>query len=151
MFPEKLFAEPDFSMLLGIFAKACIFGRFQPQSSSLGKHCLIIVISSPRSVKEQRTCALECGSATQHSYAKYCFRQYINLFIGIFFVLFHLPSISSLNVSTSHKVTQSSSQLSLNRTFWCHQLFHYVWTPLRMDMRGKSRLLCLSVLMTKHR
>ncbi len=41
---------------------------------------------------------------------------------------FHLPSIPSLNVCASHKVTQSSSQLSLNHTFLCHQLFHYVWT-----------------------
>jgi hypothetical protein len=35
MLPEKLFAYPNFSMLCGILAKACILGKFHPQPSSL--------------------------------------------------------------------------------------------------------------------
>jgi hypothetical protein len=38
MLPETLFAKPNFSMLRGNSAEACIFSEFHPQPSSFGKH-----------------------------------------------------------------------------------------------------------------
>jgi hypothetical protein len=51
MFPEKIFADPNFSMLCGILAKACILGKFHPQPSSLGKHFFYQIDESAKSLQ----------------------------------------------------------------------------------------------------
>ncbi len=67
MLPEKLFADPNFRMLCGVLAKACILGKFHPQPSSLGKHSFIQLMRIPRASKDCLTCDHGCGSLTQHS------------------------------------------------------------------------------------
>jgi hypothetical protein len=76
MLPEIFFADPNFSMLGGILAKACIFGKFLHQPSSLGKHSFIRLMRMPRASEDCLTCDLGCGSLTQHSNEKYSFRQF---------------------------------------------------------------------------
>jgi hypothetical protein len=67
LLPEKLLADPNFSMLCGILAKACILGKFHPQPSSLGKYSFIRLMRMIRAFKDCLTCDLGCGSLTQHS------------------------------------------------------------------------------------
>jgi hypothetical protein len=76
MLTEKIFADPNFSMLCGILAKACILGKFHPQPSSLEKHFFIRLMRIPRAFEDCLTCDLGCGSLTQHSNDKYSFRQF---------------------------------------------------------------------------
>jgi hypothetical protein len=92
MLPEKLFGDPNFSMLCGILAKACILGKFHPQPSSLGKHSFISLMRMPRASKDCLTCDLGCGSLTQHSNDKCCFRQFLIFFkeIVLSFISFHI-------------------------------------------------------------
>ncbi len=92
MLPEKSFAGPNFSMLCGILAKACILGKFHPQPSSLEKHSFIRLIRMPRASKDCLTCDLGCGSLTQHSNDKYSFRQFSIFFreIVLSFISFHI-------------------------------------------------------------
>jgi hypothetical protein len=67
MLPEIFLADPNFSMLYGVLAKACILGKFHPQPSSLGKHHFIRLMRMPRASQDYLTCDLGCGSLTQHS------------------------------------------------------------------------------------
>jgi hypothetical protein len=97
MLPEKLFADPNFSMLYGILAKACILGKFHPQPSSLGKNFFIRLMRTPRAFEDCLTCDLGCGSLTQHSNDKYSFRQFLNFFKEIFYL--SLPSTSTFSLN----------------------------------------------------
>ena len=98
MLPEKLFADPNFSMLCGILAKACILGKFHPQPSSLGKHSFIRLMRMPRASKDCLTCDLGCGSLTQHSNDKYSFRQFMIFSRILSYLSFPSTLIFALNV-----------------------------------------------------
>ncbi len=137
LLPEKLFADPNFSMFWGILAKICIFGKFHPQPSSLGKHSFIRLMRLPRVIKDWRICDRGCGSFTQYLNNKYSFRQFLNLFKEIFlsFVSFHINFCPECVCIT--KVTQSSYQLFQHYTFLVPSVI-----PLRMDMHGKSLSFC---------
>jgi hypothetical protein len=128
MLPEKLFADPNFSMLCGILAKACILGKFHPQPSSLGQHSFIRLMRMPRAFKDCLTCDLGCCLLTQHSNDKYSFRQFLNFSRSLFYLSFPSTLTFALNVCALHKVTQSSYQLVQIRTFLYDQLFHFVLT-----------------------
>ncbi len=128
MLPEKLFADPNFSMLCGILAKACILGKFHPQPSSLGKHSFIRSMRMPRAAKDHLICDLWCGSLTQHSNDKYSFRQFLNFSMRLSHLSFPYTSTFTLNKCAWHKITQSSYQLVWIRTFWYHQIFHFLLT-----------------------
>jgi hypothetical protein len=97
MLPEKLFADPNFSMLCGILAKACILGKFHPQPSSLGKQSFIRLMRMPRAFKDCLTCDLGCGSLTQHSNGKYSFRQFLNFSWRLSYLSFPSTSTFALN------------------------------------------------------
>jgi hypothetical protein len=92
MLTEKLFVDPNFSMLCGILAKACILGKFHPQPSSLGKHSFIRLMRLLRAFEDCLTCDLGYGSSTQHSNDKYSFRQFLIFFKEVFlsFISFHI-------------------------------------------------------------
>jgi hypothetical protein len=92
MLPEKLFADPNFSMFFGILTKACILGKFHPQPSSHGKHSFIRLMRMPRAFKDPLTCDLGCGSLTQHSNDEYSFRQFLIIFkeIVLSLISFHI-------------------------------------------------------------
>ncbi len=128
MLPEKIFADPNFSMLCGILAKACILGKFYPQPSSLGKHSFIRLMRMPIASKDCLTCDLGCGSLPQHSNDKYSFRQFSNFSRRLSYLSFPSTSTFALNEWAWHKVTQSSYQLVWIHTFWYHQLFHFLLT-----------------------
>jgi hypothetical protein len=89
---KKLFGDPNFSMLCGILAKACIFGKFHPQPPSLGKHSFIRLMRMPRAPEDCLTYDLGCGSLTQHSNDKYSFRQLLIFFkeIALSFLSLHI-------------------------------------------------------------
>ncbi len=108
MLPEKLFAEPLCSMFRGILAKACIFGKFHPQPSSLGKHSFIRLMRSPRTLEEWCTFDRGCGSFTQRSNDRYSFRQCLNLFMEIFlsFISFHINFCSKCVCITQNNSKQ---------------------------------------------
>jgi hypothetical protein len=97
MLPEKLFADPNFSMLCGILAKACILGKFHPQPSSLGKHSFIRLIRMRRAFEDCLTCDLGCGSLTQHSNDKYSFRKFSIFSRRFSYLSFPSTSTFSLN------------------------------------------------------
>jgi hypothetical protein len=129
MLPEKLFSDPNFSMLCGILAKACILGKFHPQPSPLGKHSFIRLMRMPKAFEDQQTCDRGCGALTQHQNDKYSLMQFLIFFKEILSLSFPSTSTFGLNVVCAlHKVTQSSYQLVQIHTFWYHQLFHYVMT-----------------------
>jgi hypothetical protein len=128
MLPEKLFADPNFSMLCGILAKACFLGKFHPQPSSFGKHSFIRLMRMPKAFEDWQTCDRGCGSLIQHSNDNYSFRQFSNFSTRLFYLSFPSTSTFALNVYALHKVTQSSYQLVQIRTFWYHKFFHFVLT-----------------------
>jgi hypothetical protein len=97
MLPEKIFADPNFSMLCGILAKACILGKFYPQPSSLGKHSFIRLMRMPIASKDCLTCDLGCGSLPQHSNDKYSFRQFSNFSRRLSYLSFPSTSTFALN------------------------------------------------------
>jgi hypothetical protein len=97
MLPEIIFADPNFSMLHGILAKACILGKFHPQPSSLGKHSFIRLMRMLRVSKDCLTCDLGCGSLTQHSNDKYSFRQFLNFSRRLSYLSFPSTSTFALN------------------------------------------------------
>ncbi len=143
MLSEKLFAVPNFSMLCGILAKACILGKFHSQPSSLGKHSFIRLMRMPRGSKDHLNCDLGCGSLTQHSNDKYSFRQCLIFFkeIVLSFISFHInfyPEwVCMTQSNTKHLPTHSDP----------HMLVPSV-IPFRIDMRGKSLSLCCSATLT---
>jgi hypothetical protein len=146
MLPENLFAEQYFSMFRGIFAKACIFGKFHPQPSSLGKQSFIILMRTPRTLEERCTCGRGCGSFTQRLNDKYSFRQLLNLFKEIFlsFISFHinfgLKCMCIIQSNTKQSPTLSEPHILIPSVI-----------QLRMDMHGKSLSLCCSASFTKQR
>ncbi len=105
MLPEKLFADPNFSMLCGILAKACILGKFHPQPSSLVKHSFIRLMKMLRASIDCLTCDLVCDSLTQHSNDTCSFRQFLNFSRRFSYLSFPSTSIFALNVCAWHKVT----------------------------------------------
>ncbi len=128
MLPEKLFADPNFSMLCGILAKVCILGKFHPQPSSLGKHSFIRLMRMPRASKDGLTCDLGCGSLTQHSNDSTVSGNFWFFSRRLSYLSFPSTSTFALNECAWHKVTQSSYQLVRICTFQYHQLFHFVLT-----------------------
>jgi hypothetical protein len=128
MLPEKIFADPNFSMLCGILAKVCILGKFHNQPSSLGKLSFIRLMRITRASEDCLTCDLGCGSLIQHSNDKYSFRQFLIFLRRLSFLSFPSTSTFALNVCALHKVTQSSYKLVHIRTFVYHELSHFVLT-----------------------
>jgi hypothetical protein len=128
MFPEKLFAGQNFSMLCDILAKACVLGKFHPQPSSLGKHSFIRLMRMPRAFEDHITCDLGCDSLTQHSNDKCSFRQFLTFFkeIVLSFMSFHINFCPECVCITQSNTKQY--QLVQICTFWYHQLFHFVLT-----------------------
>ncbi len=145
MFPEKLFADPNFSMLRGIVAKACM-GKFHPQPSFLGKHSFIKFMRMSRAFEDCLTCDLGCGSLTQHSNDEYSFRQFLIFFkeIVLSFISFHInfcpECVCIIQISTKQLPT-------------CLDLHIFVpsFIPFCIDMHGKSLSLCCSASLTKQR
>jgi hypothetical protein len=82
MLPEKLFADPNFSMLYGILAKGCILGKFHPQPSSLGRHSFIRLMRMPRTFKDPLTCDLGCGFQAIFEFFKEIFLSFISFHIN---------------------------------------------------------------------
>ncbi len=146
MLPEKLFADPNFSMLCGILAKACILGKFHPQPSSLGKHSFIRLMRMPRAFKDHWTCDLECGSLIQNSNDEYSFRQFLIFFMEIvlsfisFHINFHPEWVCITQSNTKQLPTRSDPHILVPSVI-----------PFRIDMHGKSLSLCCSASVTKQR
>jgi hypothetical protein len=144
MLPEKIFADPNFSMLCGILAKACILGKFHPQPSSLGKHSFFRLMRMPRAFKDWQACDRGCGSLTQHSNDKYSLRQFLIFFKDIFlsFISFHInfcPECVRITQSNTKQLPTCSDP--------------YILVPLvipfHIDIGGKSLSLCCSASLTK--
>jgi hypothetical protein len=144
MLPEKLFADPNFSMLCGILAKACILGKFHPQPSSPGRHSFIRLMRMPKASKDCKTCDLGCGSLAQHSNDNYSFRQFFDFFkdIVLSFISFHINFFPECMCMTQSNTKQLPTCLDL------HILVPSV-IPFRIDMHGKSLSLCCSASLTK--
>ncbi len=142
--PEKLIADPNFSMLCGILANACILGKFHLQPSSLGKHSVIRLMRMPRAFEDCLTCDLACGSLTQHLNDKYSFGQYLNFFkeIVLSFISFHINFCPEWVCMTQSNTKQLPTHLVP------HILVPSV-IQFRIDMHGKSLSLCCSALLTK--
>jgi hypothetical protein len=144
MLPEKLIADPNFSMLCGILANVCNLGKFHPQPSSLGKHSFIRLMRMPRASKDWQTCDLGCGSLTQHSNDKYSFRQFLNFFkeIVLSFIFFHINFFPECVCMTQSDTKQLPT---------CSYLQFLVPSVISfcIDMRGKYLSLCCSALLTK--
>jgi hypothetical protein len=144
MLHEKLFAHPNFSMLCGILAKACILGKFHPQPSSLEKHSFIRLTRMPRAFEDWQTCDLGCGSLTPHSNDKYSFRHFLNLFkeIVLSFVFFNInfrPECVCITQSNTKQLPTHSDPYILVPSV----------IPFCIDMYGKSLSLCCSASLTK--
>jgi hypothetical protein len=146
MLPEKLFADPNFSMLCGNLAKACILGKFYFQPSSLGKHSFIRLMTMPRASKDCLTCDLGCGSLTQHSSDKYSFRQCLIFFkeIVLSFISFHINLCPECACMTQSNTKQLTTCLDPH-------IFVPSVIPFRIDMCGKSLPICCSTSLTKQR
>jgi hypothetical protein len=142
--PQKIFADPNFSMLGGILAKACILGKFHPQLSSLGKHSFIRLMSMPRAFEDCLTCDLGCGSLTQHSNDKYSFRQFSIFFkeIVLSFISFHINFCPECVCITQSNTKQLPT---------CSDLHILVPSVILfcIGMHGKSLSLCCSAFLTK--